>query len=68
MDYLKPPIRLANEENRKSLDYIKSLNMMPEKFHFPPEFFEHVKKLWSDPGIKECYLKANEFSLIDSAK
>lgn len=69
MEYLDPPIQLANPENQDSLDFIKHLDTAQIKIYdYPNEFFEHTKRLWSDPGIQACYLRSNEFSLIDSAK
>jgi hypothetical protein len=33
-----------------------------------PEMAKDIKTLWKDSGIQECYSRANEFQLIDSAK
>lgn len=69
MDYLKPPIKLHDQENQESLDFINKLDVATmDSYDFPEEFFEHVKKLWPDQGIQECYFRSNEFFLIDSAK
>ncbi|KAF7491451.1 Guanine nucleotide-binding protein G(f) subunit alpha [Sarcoptes scabiei] len=69
MEYLRPSIALGNEENQESLDFVKKLDMATiESYEFPDEFYEHCGKLWSDPGIQACYLRSNEFFLIDSAK
>ncbi|KAI2809149.1 hypothetical protein BLOT_000294 [Blomia tropicalis] len=69
MAYLKPPVHLKNEENAESLEFINTLDMtLMSSYDYPDEFFEHVKRLWSDPGIQECYFRSNEFFLIDSTK
>ncbi|KAH9398310.1 hypothetical protein TYRP_018957 [Tyrophagus putrescentiae] len=70
MAYLKPPVQLENvAENEASLEFVRKLDMTGmASYSYPDEFFEHVKRLWSDPGIQQCYLRANEFFLIDSAK
>jgi len=69
MAYLKPPVRLHNPENEASLEFVKQLDMtLMSTYDYPALFFEHAKKLWSDPGIQQCYYRANEFFLIDSAK
>nr|XP_046915632.1 guanine nucleotide-binding protein G(s) subunit alpha-like [Dermatophagoides farinae] len=69
MEYLNPPIELVNPMNQPSLNFIKKLDTTQmETYDYPDEFFEHTKRLWSDPGIQACYLRSNEFFLIDSAK
>ena len=70
MAYLKPPIQLHNpNENKESFNFIAKLDMtLMNTYNYPDEFFEHVKRLWSDPGIRQCYFRSNEFFLIDSAK
>lgn len=69
MAYLKPPVQLHNSENEASLEFVRKLDMTcMASYDYPDGFFEHVKRLWSDPGIQECYLRSNEFFLIDSAK
>lgn len=67
MAYLKPPVTLGNTELQASLVYANNLNMT-EEYSFPQEFFDHVTLLWADSGIQKCYIRSNEFSLIDSAK
>ncbi|KFO26927.1 Guanine nucleotide-binding protein G(olf) subunit alpha [Fukomys damarensis] len=32
------------------------------------EFFDHVKKLWDDEGVKACFERSNEYQLIDCAQ
>lgn len=67
MAFLQPPIQLADESNRDSLDFINSLNTMTA-YDPTEEFYEHTKRLWADGGIHEAYRRSNEFQLIDSAK
>lgn len=32
------------------------------------EFLDHTETLWRDTGVQECYSRAHEYQLIDSAK
>ncbi|XP_026323228.1 guanine nucleotide-binding protein G(f) subunit alpha-like [Hyposmocoma kahamanoa] len=38
----------------------------------PPEYneayFDHVRNLWRDSGVRECFKRSNEYQLIDSAE
>ncbi|XP_054162271.1 guanine nucleotide-binding protein G(s) subunit alpha-like [Oppia nitens] len=69
MSYLKPPIVLHNKDYENSLQFIHNLDMTTtDSYQYPDEFFRHVKLLWSDPGIQECYRRSNEYTLIDCAK
>ncbi len=69
MLYLKPPITLKHSNNQNSLDFIHNLDMTKaNSYNYTDEFYDHVKRLWSDPGIQECYRRSNEFPLIDCAK
>lgn len=69
MAYLHPPVTLDNPNNQPSFDFITQLDpSMAAKYDFPDEFFHHVKALWSDKGVQQCYLRSNEFFLIDCAK
>ncbi|XP_006749111.2 guanine nucleotide-binding protein G(olf) subunit alpha, partial [Leptonychotes weddellii] len=36
--------------------------------HVIQEFFDHVKKLWDDEGVKACFERSNEYQLIDCAQ
>ncbi|GBM60267.1 Guanine nucleotide-binding protein G(s) subunit alpha [Araneus ventricosus] len=67
MSRLKPPEQLADEDNKTSLDYVESISLIDD-FDFPEEFYDHVIKLWSDPGVQRTSLRMNEFLPIDSAK
>jgi hypothetical protein len=68
MNTVTPPISLADPEtNQIHFDYI--INKVAETdFDFTPEFFDHTAELWKDDGIHECYLRSNEYQLIDCAK
>ncbi|XP_045583676.1 guanine nucleotide-binding protein G(olf) subunit alpha [Procambarus clarkii] len=59
-------IRLGKEENQHARDYI--LDIDPEDFPFPEEFYDHTSRLWSDPGIQEVYSQQHRFQLIDCTK
>ncbi|XP_077998015.1 guanine nucleotide-binding protein G(s) subunit alpha-like isoform X2 [Glandiceps talaboti] len=67
MSTLTPPIELQNPDNKFRLDYIQDETSRPD-FDFPQEFFEHTRALWDDKGVRQCYSRANEYQLIDSAK
>ncbi|KAF9806662.1 hypothetical protein SFRURICE_002081, partial [Spodoptera frugiperda] len=32
------------------------------------EYFDHVRTLWRDGGVRECFRRSNEYQLIDSAE
>ncbi|MCJ8728464.1 hypothetical protein PDJAM_G00004740 [Pangasius djambal] len=66
MSTLTPPVPLANPEDQFRIDYIKSIAPLSD-FDYPQEFFDHVKKLWDDEGVKACYERSNEYQLIDCA-
>lgn len=58
---------LENEQLRESIDYLMEYATQPD-FTYPQEFYNHVSKLWSDPGYQKCYKRNNEYQLIDCAK
>lgn len=64
---LKPPESLADPSLSSSMEYIRTKATKPV-FEFSDEFFHIVKALWDDDGVQKCFLRANEFQLIDSAK
>lgn len=35
---------------------------------FSDDLLEAMKRLWTDTGIQECFSRANEYQLNDSAK
>lgn len=43
-------------------------HMTEEAEPFTPELVEGMKNLWNDSGIQECFNRANEYQLNDSAK
>ncbi|KAM9342161.1 guanine nucleotide-binding protein G(s) subunit alpha isoform 1-T1 [Pholidichthys leucotaenia] len=67
MSTLTPPVQLACPENQHRIEYI--LNLVSQKdFEFPSEFYDHVKTLWQDEGVRACYERSNEYQLIDCAQ
>jgi guanine nucleotide-binding protein G(s) subunit alpha len=64
---LFPPVRYEHPENQALATYILTTAHQLD-FDYPPEFFETVQILWSDAGVKECFLRSNEYQLIDCAK
>eukprot|EP00049_Salpingoeca_infusionum_P012031 m.213353 g.213353 ORF g.213353 m.213353 type:complete len:358 (+) comp15083_c2_seq6:4766-5839(+) len=59
-------IDLADQANRKHVRVILSA----EGNHtvLPPELSAAIKALWLDGGVRECFARANEYQLNDSAK
>ncbi|XP_047541306.1 guanine nucleotide-binding protein G(f) subunit alpha [Vanessa atalanta] len=60
-------IALQNNKNVRSQQYI--LKIGPDG---PPEYtedyFDHVRALWKDAGVRECFKRSNEYQLLDSAE
>uniref|UniRef100_H2SJB9 Guanine nucleotide-binding protein G(s) subunit alpha n=1 Tax=Takifugu rubripes TaxID=31033 RepID=H2SJB9_TAKRU len=67
MSTLTPPVQLACPDNRHRIEYILSL-VSQKDFEFPSEFYENVKTLWQDEGVRACYERSNEYQLIDCAQ
>ncbi|XP_078462584.1 guanine nucleotide-binding protein G(s) subunit alpha-like isoform X2 [Lampetra planeri] len=67
MSTLVPPVALANPENQMRVDYIQKVASQPD-FELTQEFFDHVKALWQDEGVRMCYERSNEYQLIDCAQ
>ncbi|CAH2084232.1 unnamed protein product [Euphydryas editha] len=60
-------IGLQNKQNVVSQQYILNIG-----FDGPPEYteeyFDHVRALWKDDGVRECFRRSNEYQLLDSAE
>ncbi|XP_018408791.1 PREDICTED: guanine nucleotide-binding protein G(s) subunit alpha-like [Nanorana parkeri] len=67
MHFLLPPVELANPDNQFRIDYVTNLPS-DKDFDVPLKFYEHVKALWQDEGVKACYERSNEYQLIDCAQ
>ena len=67
MTEINPPVSLDNPENQSLTTYMLT-TAQQLNFDYPPEFFVNAKKLWSDPGVKKCFERSNEYQLIDSAQ
>jgi hypothetical protein len=67
MDKLDPPVQLENPDNQASAEFILNLGSK-EPSDYTEEYFEHVKKLWSDDGVQKAFQRSNEYQLIDSAQ
>ena len=39
-----------------------------DKELFSEELFSAMKRLWADSGVQECFARADEYQLNDSAK
>ncbi|CAG5053210.1 unnamed protein product [Parnassius apollo] len=60
-------ISLQNPKNVRAQDYL--LNVGPEgPQEYNEEYFDNVRDLWQDGGVRECFKRSNEYQLIDSAE
>uniref|UniRef100_A0A090XCG5 Putative g protein n=1 Tax=Ixodes ricinus TaxID=34613 RepID=A0A090XCG5_IXORI len=67
MATLNPPVELEDSANVESFKFVQSLYLLAD-YDFPQCFYFHIKRLWSDAGVQECYRRSNEFFLIESSK
>uniref|UniRef100_UPI00358F082E guanine nucleotide-binding protein G(s) subunit alpha-like n=1 Tax=Myxine glutinosa TaxID=7769 RepID=UPI00358F082E len=67
MATLTPPVPLANPANQTHVEYMQS-TATQQDFDFLWEFYEHVKALWQDEGVRACYERSNEYQLSDCAQ
>lgn len=47
---------------------LDAIARMEDTEPFTPEMLEAMKALWKDAGVQECFGRANEYQLNDSAK
>jgi hypothetical protein len=60
-------LRFDSEANTKRAeDILKQGNRAPSKI--TDGYIDNVKALWLDRGIRRCFLRSNEFQLIDNAE
>ncbi|CAG4987846.1 unnamed protein product [Colias eurytheme] len=60
-------IGLADPKNVRSQQYILKLGVSgPEEY--TEEYYDHVRALWKDSGVRDCFRRSNEYQLIDSAE
>eukprot|EP00057_Strongylocentrotus_purpuratus_P026298 XP_011680772.1 PREDICTED: guanine nucleotide-binding protein G(s) subunit alpha [Strongylocentrotus purpuratus] len=64
MPRLHPPVELKDPELMPSLEYIRACE---PKCEVTPEFLSNTQRLWEDDGVQDCFSRANEFQLLDSA-
>ncbi|XP_038061513.1 guanine nucleotide-binding protein G(s) subunit alpha-like isoform X1 [Patiria miniata] len=67
MQTLQPSIHLCDPTLKPCLDYMQDYASLPD-FQYTEEFYDKAKMLWEDEGVQECYGRANEYQLIDSAE
>uniref|UniRef100_A0A2A4IT67 Guanine nucleotide-binding protein G(F) subunit alpha n=1 Tax=Heliothis virescens TaxID=7102 RepID=A0A2A4IT67_HELVI len=60
-------IELHKPKNSISKDYILKLGD-DGPMEYDEEYFDHVRALWQDKGVRECFKRSNEYQLIDSAE
>ncbi|CAD7082823.1 unnamed protein product [Hermetia illucens] len=53
--------------NRRSGQFIASIDELRPQ-DMTEEYRDHVLALWNDSGIRSCYMRSNEFQLLDCAK
>lgn len=60
-------IALQNPKNIQSQQYI--LKCGPSgPMEYTEDYYDHVRALWRDGGVRECFKRSNEYQLIDSAE
>ncbi|XP_061381214.1 guanine nucleotide-binding protein G(f) subunit alpha [Danaus plexippus] len=60
-------IALQDPKNVQSQQYI--LKIGPEgPLEYNEDYFDHVRNLWKDNGVRECFRRSNEYQLLDSAE
>uniref|UniRef100_A0A8C4N712 Guanine nucleotide-binding protein G(s) subunit alpha n=1 Tax=Eptatretus burgeri TaxID=7764 RepID=A0A8C4N712_EPTBU len=67
MSTITPPVSIGDPANQPSLDYIANVAAGCD-YNYDEEFFDHVKALWEDNGLQECFSRSNEYQLIDCAQ
>ncbi|CAH0599845.1 unnamed protein product [Chrysodeixis includens] len=60
-------IDLQNPNNSRSKNIILNYGADGPK-EYNEEYFDHVRSLWRDCGVRECFKRSNEYQLIDSAE
>ncbi|CAH2056460.1 unnamed protein product, partial [Iphiclides podalirius] len=60
-------IGIQNPRNVRAQQYL--LRVGPEGLkEYTEEYFDNVRDLWQDGGVRECFKRSNEYQLIDSAE
>ncbi|KAJ0170175.1 hypothetical protein K1T71_014103 [Dendrolimus kikuchii] len=60
-------IGLQNIKNIQSQQYILKLGAEGPR-EYTEDYIDHVRSLWRDGGVRECFRRSNEYQLIDSAE
>ena len=66
MNALEPSVQLEHRSNQERVHFLLTNATRPD-FTDTNEYYDHVKALWTDTGIQQCYSRSNEYQLIDSA-
>ncbi|KAI8905859.1 guanine nucleotide-binding protein subunit alpha, partial [Gorgonomyces haynaldii] len=61
-------IQLYYSHNQQHLSTVFNQPMTKDGNVFNPQMADAIKSLWKDPGIRQCFSKAKEYQLIDSAE
>ncbi|KAL4712224.1 hypothetical protein ACJJTC_011085 [Scirpophaga incertulas] len=60
-------ISLQNPRNIQAQHYILKCGLQgPPAYN--EEYYDYVRALWKDAGVRECFKRSNEYQLIDSAE
>ncbi|KAG6459112.1 hypothetical protein O3G_MSEX011213 [Manduca sexta] len=60
-------ISLQNPKNVQSQQIILKCGPNGPR-DYTEDYFDHVRALWRDGGVRECFKRSNEYQLIDSAE
>ncbi|XP_039748186.1 guanine nucleotide-binding protein G(f) subunit alpha [Pararge aegeria] len=60
-------IALQYPRNVRSQQYVLKIGADGPS-EYTEDYFDHVRALWKDAGIRDCFKRSNEYQLIDSAE
>ena len=60
-------INLGDQANRVHVKAVLTYVELSSESSMPSDLAEAIKALWRDSGVQECYRRANEYQLNDSA-
>lgn len=56
------------EREQDAKQVLDVIARMQDSEPFSPDMLEAMKRLWKDCGVQDCFNRANEYQLNDSAK
>ena len=60
-------INLGEQGNRVHVKAVLTYQELSNESSMPAELADAIKALWRDSGVQDCYRRANEYQLNDSA-